>query len=89
MKVIIRKVGRLDPRDSVEYYKNNPQVFRELKQGKNVEVPEEVALQLYGVEVVEIIEETEKKKSKRGKKVYFEEEVNILEELESPEESDD
>ena len=45
----IRKVGRIQPRGSVDFYKENPDLFHELNIGGIIEVPDDVFPLLKGV----------------------------------------
>jgi len=54
--VIIKKVGRLQPRDTVFFYAENPQIFKRLKAGEEVEVPNNIASSLIGIEIVKPME---------------------------------
>jgi len=45
----IRKVGRIQPRGSVDFYKENPDLFHELNIGETIEVPDDVFPLLKGV----------------------------------------
>ena len=45
----IKRVGRLQPRGSVDFYVKNPDLFRELILGETIEVPDDVFPLLKGV----------------------------------------
>jgi len=45
----IRKVGRTQPRDSVDFYKENPDLYANLQNGETIEVPDDLLPRLKGV----------------------------------------
>lgn len=49
----IRKVGRTQPRGSVDFYKENPALYNNLQHGETIEVPDEVFYILKGVKETE------------------------------------
>lgn len=55
---------RLKPRDSVDYFRDNPELWEDLKFSKVIEIPEEVFPTLVAVEIVK--EEAPIKKPKKG-----------------------
>jgi len=64
----IRKVGRTQPREAVDFYKENPELFKKLQNGETIEVPDDVFGRLKGVtETVEDREELVKSFSKSKK----------------------
>jgi hypothetical protein len=52
MKMTIQMVGRLWPRDKFPFFKDNPKLWNELKDGKEIEIPNELFGQLRGVQEV-------------------------------------
>lgn len=57
VKVRKLKDGRLSPSHTFDFFLQAPSAFQDLKNGKIVEVPEEVANQMRGIEVIENIGE--------------------------------
>lgn len=49
----IRKVGRTQPRESVDFYKENPALYNKLQHGETIEVPDEIFYILKGVKETE------------------------------------
>lgn len=47
--VKIRQVARIDPRDKFEFFRDKPELWRGLKNGETVEVPQELFVQMSGV----------------------------------------
>lgn len=45
----IRKAGRTQPREAVDFYKENPDLFDKLQNGETIEVPDDVFYELKGV----------------------------------------
>ncbi len=67
MGVIIQKVGRLRPRDSIFYFSKHKEEWRKLKNGEEVEVSEEVAEECRGIIIKDKVEIKQlKKKKKKG-----------------------
>jgi len=50
----IKKVGRTQPRESVNFYKENPDLFDKLQHGEIIEVPDQVFSILKGVKEEEV-----------------------------------
>lgn len=48
----VKRVGRLWPRDKFEFFRNNHDLWTQLKEGEVIEVPDELFAELKGVEEV-------------------------------------
>ena len=65
----IKRVGRIQPRGTVEFYRENPDLYKKLKAGETIEVPDDVFPLLTHVkETTEVIEEILDTYSKPKKK---------------------
>ena len=49
---IVKRVGRLQPRDSVDFYKRNPSLYKKLKRYQEIEVPDDEVKNLSNIRVV-------------------------------------
>ena len=66
----IEKVGRIQPMITVEFYHKNPELWRRLKYGGQIDVPDEVFPLLENVKEVEmevIVKKTKKKRKPKDK----------------------
>lgn len=59
-----KKDARIYPRDKFQFFRENPKLWNELKDGKTVEIPDDLFSELRGVEKV-----AAKQEHKEGKKV--------------------
>lgn len=73
MSVIIQKIGRLRPRDSIFYFRGKKELWRKLRSGEEIKVPEDVALMCKGVvvkgtvkDIVDIKQKKKKTKDIKG-----------------------
>ena len=78
----IRRVGRIQPMIAVEWYQANKAQWKKLKNGEEIEVPNDVFEGLKGVKEVEV--EVNFKKSKKSKPVDFLESKFEDEEIDIP-----
>ena len=76
----IRRVGRIQPMIAVEWYQANKAEWKKLKNGEEIEVPNDVFEGLKGVKEVEV----SFKKSKKSKPVDFLESKFEDEEIDIP-----
>ena len=61
--MLIRRIFRLKPRDSVKYFSDNPELWQKLKDGEEVEVPDEIVKDLVGIEEVKVPKKKAPKKT--------------------------
>ncbi len=61
----IKRIGRIDPGTRYEWFIKNYSVWQDLKQGKVVEVPNELAEVLSGIQILEDVKENSSRKIKK------------------------
>ncbi len=64
--MFVKCVGRLRPRDAVLFFEEHPDIWDNLKNGKEIEIPDEIFGSLAGVEQVEKTERKSRKKMEVG-----------------------
>lgn len=81
----IRRIGRIQPRISLQFFQENPIIFRKLAKGDDVQVPDYVVSQIKNIKVVEIPKTVEPTVPIKKTKKYSETGFNLEEKLTSAE----
>ena len=50
--MLVKRVGRLKPRDAISFFKESPELWQKLNGGEEIEVPDEIVKELIGIEVI-------------------------------------
>lgn len=71
----IKRVGRLQPRDSIQFYRTHPNLFKRLKNYEEIEVPDHEVSNLTGIKILK--DKPSEVKKSRIKKESFESKLEI------------